>query len=65
MIELKTILKLKRTLSTKTLGPMGWREIAPKIGLKSGQLAQYHAKRALGDGAAHRCPTCLQELDRK
>lgn len=59
---LKTILKLKRTLSPLTLSPMGWREIAGRIGMKSAQLAQYHARKEMAGEKCHRCPTCLQKL---
>lgn len=62
MRDLKTTLELKRTYSTKTSGPMGWRELAAKIGLKSGQLARYQAFRDLKQDKGHRCPTCLQKL---
>lgn len=59
---LKTILQLKRTVSTINNLPMGWRELATRIGMKSGQLAQYHARKELAREKRHRCPQCLQSL---
>lgn len=55
---LKTILKLKRTLSPTTLGPMGWREIGQRIG-KTGMGARYLAREAMNKP---HCPCCLRGL---
>lgn len=58
---LKTILKLKRTLSPTTLGPMGWREIGQRIG-KTAMGARYLAREAM---KKPHCPSCLRSLERE
>ncbi len=63
MIELKTILKLKRTLSPKTLSPMNYREIA-KLAEVTPAGVHYAVKSQLPD-MHKRCPQCLQELEEK
>lgn len=65
MSDLKTILKLKRTTTPQFPGPMGWREIARRIGMKSGQLAHYHMLRMTRHEKTPRCPCCLQKLIRE
>jgi hypothetical protein len=59
---LKTILKLKRTLSPETLSPMGWREIGKRIGL-TGPGAHYLTRSKLPD-IHKRCPQCLRRLEK-
>jgi len=56
MNQLKTILKLKRTLSPITLKPLGYREIGRIIGL-SPQGVKNQVETVKGC-----CPMCLQTL---
>lgn len=63
MIYLPIILKLKRS-TIDGFNPLNWLEVAQRIGKKSAQLAQYHARREMRGESCSRCPSCLQELER-
>jgi hypothetical protein len=60
-MNMDVILKLKRTLSPKTLGPMGWREIGERLKLTP-MGARYRVRKILADKKKPCCPQCLQPL---
>lgn len=52
------ILLLKRTQNPATGNPFTYQEIAPLVGMKSGQLVAHHVKDVQG------CPCCLRRLQK-
>lgn len=60
---LQEILRLKKTLSPKTLGPFNYKEIGERLGLTK-QGVHHHVKKLLKDKDKPVCPSCLQPIEK-